>query len=305
MPNQVTILNVFLASPSDVKLERELVEDIISELNQSYFRSQNVGLNLLRWETDTHPGFGEDAQDVINNQIRDYDIFIGILWSRFGSPTKRAQSGTEEEFQNAYKRFKKQRDIKILFYFKNKPISIDDIDIDQISLIKNFKQELESLGGYYWNFNETNEFERDLRKHLISSVKDFIRNYSKSYTIQPEIIDEPDESEFINQEINVQTLVEYLQKKFPKIPVRLEVDELSAFPRFLNRYGYQKLRDIDELLADTKDAREKFMKEQTFGKYGLREVFVAVGLKNKDSRIDFALPHDKQLLEKFEGFVKS
>ena len=42
---------------------------------------------------------GSDPQQIINSQVSDeYDIFIGILWTRFGTPTERAGSGTEEEF---------------------------------------------------------------------------------------------------------------------------------------------------------------------------------------------------------------
>ncbi|PYL26201.1 MAG: hypothetical protein DMF37_02915 [Verrucomicrobia bacterium] len=44
---------------------------------------------------------GADAQDVINHQLAEYDIFLGIMSCRFGSPTKRAHSGTEEEFNRA------------------------------------------------------------------------------------------------------------------------------------------------------------------------------------------------------------
>ena len=52
-----------------------------------------------KWEKDVFPAFGEDSQDVINKQIgTDYNIFVGIMWKKFGTPTSRAESGTEEEF---------------------------------------------------------------------------------------------------------------------------------------------------------------------------------------------------------------
>ena len=40
-----------------------------------------------------------DPQDVVNRQIGEYDLFVGILWNRMGTPTAVATSGTEEEFQ--------------------------------------------------------------------------------------------------------------------------------------------------------------------------------------------------------------
>ncbi|CAK8716487.1 hypothetical protein KKHLCK_05615 [Candidatus Electrothrix laxa] len=105
MAKKLTLLQVFVASPGDVKDERTLLDDVISEFNKTWGNRNGVTLDLLKWETDSHPSFGVDPQEVINNQIGDnYDVFIGIMWGRFGSPTKRAESGTEEEFNRAYAR---------------------------------------------------------------------------------------------------------------------------------------------------------------------------------------------------------
>ncbi|NAR65199.1 hypothetical protein GPS57_15750 [Acinetobacter haemolyticus] len=88
MPQQHIVLNVFLASPSDVAYERDVIQNIINELNKTWSKNLNLRLELLRWETDVIPNFGEYSQDVINQQIgNNYDIFIGLLWSRFGMPT--------------------------------------------------------------------------------------------------------------------------------------------------------------------------------------------------------------------------
>ncbi len=98
MPRQETILQVFVAAPSDLAEERAALEDVIWELNSTWSRTLGCRLDLLRWETHAVPGMGLDAQDVVNRSVpRDYDIFIGMLWSRFGTPTTRAESGTEEE----------------------------------------------------------------------------------------------------------------------------------------------------------------------------------------------------------------
>ncbi|EPG2128157.1 DUF4062 domain-containing protein, partial [Acinetobacter baumannii] len=74
MPQQQVILNVFLASPSDVSYEREVIQNIINELNKTWSKNLNLRLELLRWETDVVPSFGEYSQGVINQQIgSDYD----------------------------------------------------------------------------------------------------------------------------------------------------------------------------------------------------------------------------------------
>ena len=89
----MTILQVFVAGPSDVDDERRQLEDVVAELNLMWSHSHNIRLELLTWQTHAVPGVGQDAQDVVNRSIpKDYDIFIGIMWARFGSPTERAGS---------------------------------------------------------------------------------------------------------------------------------------------------------------------------------------------------------------------
>jgi hypothetical protein len=102
MPRQKKVITIFVASPNDVVDERTKLEEVINELNITWSRNIGLRFDLVRWETHAFPGIGDDPQDVINEQIPDdYDIFIGIMWCRFGTPTGRAGSGTAEEFQRA------------------------------------------------------------------------------------------------------------------------------------------------------------------------------------------------------------
>jgi len=124
-----TVLEVFIASPGDVAPEREVLESVVSEFNLTWGDRHQVRLELLKWETHSRPAMGEDAQDVINRQIRDgYDIFLGIMWGRFGTATARADSGTEEEFQRAYDRLKNGDRVQIMLYFKDAGIAPSKLD---------------------------------------------------------------------------------------------------------------------------------------------------------------------------------
>jgi len=173
MPRNITSLQVFVASPSDVNEERECLEAIVSELNLVWAETLGVQLELVRWETHAKPGFGREPQDVINTCVGDeYDIFIGVMWSRFGTPTTKADSGTHEEFQRAYERFKKNPDeVSIMLYFKNQPIAPADIDPDQIKKINSFKEELGPAGGLYFQFDDTKEFNSLVRIHLGKEIQ--------------------------------------------------------------------------------------------------------------------------------------
>ncbi len=172
-----TLLQVFVASPGDVTDERTLLADVVAEFNKTWGTRNGVMLELLRWETDSRPGFGADAQDVINNQIGDeYDIFIGIMWGRFGSQTKRAESGTEEEFNRAYARLiDSPNTVQIMFYFKDAGIPPSKIDTAQLQKVQEFKGKISGeYGGLYHSFESPEQFQTSVRMHLSTVVQDWL-----------------------------------------------------------------------------------------------------------------------------------
>ncbi|MDR7026463.1 DUF4062 domain-containing protein [Pseudomonas peli] len=150
MPRNETILNVFVASPSDVNDERKALDSIVQELNKTWSKNLNLRLDLLKWETDIHPSFGDYSQNVINEQIDDdYDIFIAIFWSRIGTKTPKAESGTLEEFERAYARYKSDKPTEIMIYFKDQAIPPSRMDPLQLQNIHNLKTSLGEKGGLY------------------------------------------------------------------------------------------------------------------------------------------------------------
>jgi hypothetical protein len=175
MPRQETILQLFVASPSDLIDERAALEDVIRELNSTWSRTLGCRLDLGRWETHAVPGIGRDAQDVVNRSVpQDCDIFIGMLWSRFGTPTSRAESGTQEEFDTALKRYRHDpNSVRIVFYFKDEPLAPSKMDPEQLRQIQNFWTGLGTLGGLYWKFNTVEEFQNLVRVHLSRVVQDW------------------------------------------------------------------------------------------------------------------------------------
>lgn len=96
---------VFVASPGDVAEERACLPRVVAQVNRVVGDIRGFRVEPVGYETHASPGAGVDAQARINEQIPpDYDIFIGILWSRLGTPTLRDESGTVEEYNLATQR---------------------------------------------------------------------------------------------------------------------------------------------------------------------------------------------------------
>ena len=181
MPRTEKVFGVFVSSPSDLEDERNRLNEVIQEFNITWSQNFGIRLDLIRWETHGYPGIGKDPQDVLNQELPDdFDIFIGLMWGRFGTETERAGSGTEEEFHRALKRYRKDpNSVKIMFYFKDAPISPSDIDPDQLKKVNEFRTSLGSKGSLFWEFKDLNQFEQLLRQHLSRQVQEFARSQSQ------------------------------------------------------------------------------------------------------------------------------
>jgi hypothetical protein len=176
-------LRIFIASPGDVSEERDIVSNVvIPEIQRIFGDNQLLGnkhqieLEAIRWETHAWPDVGDDAQDVINQEIGAYDILVGIMWKRFGTPTKRAGSGTGEEFERAYEYFKAYKKPKIMFYFRTAPFyTTTSSELAQFQKVVKFRGKLEELGVLFWEYNSPLQFERNVREHLIRQIRQWIK----------------------------------------------------------------------------------------------------------------------------------
>src|SRR3954454_1055744 len=108
-------ITVFLASPGDVQEERDRVESVKAFVN-GVLAERGIVVEVQRWE-EMVPGSSGRLQDVILEQTRPYDIFVGIMWHRVGTDTGRAASGTIEEFEIAHDAWRTHGRPRIMFYF--------------------------------------------------------------------------------------------------------------------------------------------------------------------------------------------
>lgn len=173
MVNNLKNIRVFLSSPSDVQFERNKVFKVANELNNNMSHALGRRVEIVGWE-DVTPSISSYAQNVINEQVGDYDIFIGILSIRFGTATPKAGSGTEEEFNLAYDRYKQGKLADICFFFKTDGFTANDIDIEQFTLVKEFKRKISEIGCYRSDVKE-DDFENNIRNLLTTILIDWDR----------------------------------------------------------------------------------------------------------------------------------
>ncbi len=165
MQTTTRVLNVFLASPDDVKDERIVAEEIVNDVDK--FIGSNIGWNirLYKWE-DTPPAAGR-PQEIINAAVDNCDLFIGLLWERWGQPSGQYSSGFEEEFERARSRYKKTQQPEIWLVFKEVDKRKQKDAGPQLSRVLEFKEKQTNQREFFYGETEnTSEWRRKLRNWL-------------------------------------------------------------------------------------------------------------------------------------------
>lgn len=136
-----TVILVLIASPSDVEEERGVIVEALNQWNSMYSFEKNMVLLPVMWETHSSPELGDHPQHVINRQIVDHcDMAIACFWTRLGTNTPSAKSGTIEEIENML-----NEDKLVMLYFSeaNPPYEHDS---DQLSQVKEFRKSYRDKG---------------------------------------------------------------------------------------------------------------------------------------------------------------
>ncbi|MGB4849843.1 MAG: hypothetical protein WBP41_18095, partial [Saprospiraceae bacterium] len=181
----VTELRIFLASPRDVEVERTIVQEVITELNITYGTPNHIVLKLVNWEQYSFPAIGEDPQDVINNQLPfDYDVFLCIFWTRIGSRTQRADSGTIEELEIAREKRSNGENIEIMGYFKTEPpSSLKDLS-EQYFQVRKLQEDF-GKDCLYKEFTSTDKFKEIFRISFTNYLNSKFSNPPKESNTLP------------------------------------------------------------------------------------------------------------------------
>jgi diguanylate cyclase (GGDEF)-like protein len=231
MADNVSKLRIFLSSPNELRDEYGSLRTVIDELNKSSIRDKKIVLELQHWKTDTWPGVGLDAQDVINQELIPEDIYVGVLWKRLGSPTPRSASGTVEEFENAFKRYKSTGEPQILFYFRTEPFFPSDLrQVEEVTGVLSFRKRLQQEGVLYWQYTTVVEFERLIRQHLSLAL-------SRLQLPPAPPAPEDDIGLSLQRVDDLKMLMESLPL-LKAVPVSLIYADLDEFKRLNNQLGF-------------------------------------------------------------------
>lgn len=170
MPIEVKLYRVLIASPGDVADERDIVREEVARWNAMYSATMEIVLLPMGWETDATPDLRERGQAVINRQLVDNcDLLIGVFWTRIGTPTPEAESGTVEEIERAAAEGR-----RCIVYFSDKAAPPSTIEKQQYERLQKYKNELNQR-GLTCLYEDNSEFREKVSRHITTAIQEIVR----------------------------------------------------------------------------------------------------------------------------------
>lgn len=188
------VYNIMIASPGDVTDERKAAREIILDWNNLHSAKRSIVLLPLLWEYNSSPSLDDRAQAIINKQVlKNADLLIGIFWTRIGTPTGKAVSGTVEEIEEHIKEGK-----PAMLYFSSKQVSLDNVNLEQYEAVKRLKKEYQGR-GLTDTFDTLQDFKDKFQRHLqmkandnsiFADLQEDVGSYSEEHEIKQESLSE-------------------------------------------------------------------------------------------------------------------
>ena len=126
----------------------------------------------IGWETHSSPEMSDRPQAIINTQVlKTCDLLVAVFWTRLGTPTGAATSGTVEEINEHLVAGK-----PAMIYFSSAPVRLDSVNNEQYDKLRRFKEELRKR-GLIDEYDDLTSFREKLSRHLAHSViRHFLSN---------------------------------------------------------------------------------------------------------------------------------
>lgn len=161
MAQNVTLYNLLISCPGDVKEEVVLIEAAVEEFNELYAEPLGITIKTRHWSKSSYAQSGGKPQALLNEQfVNKCDAAVAIFWTRFGSPTDEYGSGTEEEIEIMLQSGK-----QVFMYFSDKHIPPSKMNVDGYEKIQAFRDKYKDR-GIYFTYSSDEEFKKMFFAHL-------------------------------------------------------------------------------------------------------------------------------------------
>jgi nucleoside 2-deoxyribosyltransferase len=234
MPVDTKLYRVLIASPGDVTQERGIIRQQIANWNSMHSSDMKMVLMPLGCETDGTPDLEERGQAIINRQLVDNcDLLIAVFWTRLGTPTPQADSGTVEEIERAHNEGK-----RCIVYFSDKEAPPSGIDLKQYERLQKYQEEL-NKEGLTDTYKTIEEFREKVFRHITASVLEITKEDRERRAAEQE-------AKSIEQALRLQTQPVLTSPNFEISFGTLTEAQTSVKKLLESPFGVQDMEEVKE-----------------------------------------------------------
>lgn len=172
----ITAYDLLISCPGDVVQFIDVIKECVDSFNRTIGKVNNSEIVARHWSMDSYPQSGDRPQELINKQfVRDCDAAVALFWTKFGTPTDKYGSGTEEEIEEML-----SSDKQVFMYFLDAPVNPSTIDMEQYKKVEDFKKKYENR-GIYVVVKDENALRQQFTNHLAMHFLPLVAGEKKQF----------------------------------------------------------------------------------------------------------------------------
>lgn len=168
-------MRLFLATPEDLGDQRELISSLIADI------SREDPIEVVDWGAHVAAQSGGEPTALV--PVSPGDVFLGLAWLKFGSPTVHDHEpteahafrpATEQDFELAFRSFATAPRTASLFYrYKGMPQSLSQINGEQLARVDRFYGRFQEgkSPGHYSEYQNRDELIERLTHDLVETFR--------------------------------------------------------------------------------------------------------------------------------------
>lgn len=182
--------NIFIASSFELKQDRARIEQIISRLTDNLISQKEHYLKTNIWEKESRAFNKSRKQEDFNKLVKESDVFFLLIGGKVGKLSY-------EEFQIAWDNFtRNNKPKKIVVFFKNLEININEIELTEIKKVQDLKNEILSKEQFFYEYTNLDELEL----YITKEIGEYIQNIPETIPSTYEVLFNYIELELIDKE---------------------------------------------------------------------------------------------------------
>lgn len=177
MPKSVLQFDLLISCPGDIEDEIDVVNAVVADFNNMYSDVLGITVRTKHWSKNAYAQSGGKPQILLNDQfVNECDAAIVLLWTRFGAPTDKYGSGTEEEIKILLTSGK-----QVFMHFSYKALQPSKHNPTEYEKVQAFREKYKDKGIYF-----TYSTDEELRRHLLAHISQYFLSEKRVTEIKEE-----------------------------------------------------------------------------------------------------------------------